>query len=114
MTWTQRDPVSVDRWSRSGSESQSRRGRTRSSSAVRLVIDPGAAAPGILAADITGDGATCQYGIHAKWPDAYKAGRRNNLNYQAFRFGGRSRQFQNKAVGLGASDKRLKPEELEN
>src|SRR5260370_29564236 len=78
-----------------------------------LLIAVGAASATVLAADITGAGATFPYPIYAKWAEAYKAKTGNNLNYQSIGSGGGIRQIQNKTVDFGASDMPLKPEELE-
>src|SRR6266545_3673865 len=78
-----------------------------------LLIALGAASATVLAADITGAGATFPYPIYAKWAEAYKARTGNNLNYQSIGSGGGIRQIQNKTVDFGASDMPLKPEELE-
>jgi phosphate transport system substrate-binding protein len=78
-----------------------------------LVIALGATSHAVVAADITGAGATFPYPIYAKWAEAYKARTGNNLNYQSIGSGGGIRQIQNKTVDFGASDMPLKPEELE-
>src|SRR6266849_10417768 len=78
-----------------------------------LAIALGAASHAVVAADITGAGATFPYLIYAKWAEAYKARTGNNLNYQSIGSGGGIRQIQNKTVDFGASDMPLKPEELE-
>ncbi|MEO8419166.1 MAG: phosphate ABC transporter substrate-binding protein PstS [Methylophilaceae bacterium] len=65
------------------------------------------------AADITGAGATFPYPIYAKWADAYNKTTGTKLNYQSIGSGGGIKQIQNKTVDFGASDKPLKPEELE-
>src|SRR3989475_10661251 len=78
-----------------------------------LLIALGAASHTVLAADITGAGATFPYPIYAKWAEAYKARTGNNLNYQSIGSGGGIRQIQNKTVDFGASDMPLKPDELD-
>ena len=65
------------------------------------------------AADITGAGATFPYPIYAKWAEAYKAKTGVGLNYQSIGSGGGIKQIKAKTVDFGASDKPLKPEELE-
>jgi phosphate transport system substrate-binding protein len=65
------------------------------------------------AVDITGAGATFPYPIYAKWADAYNAKTGVKLNYQSIGSGGGIKQIQNKTVDFGASDKPLKPEELD-
>lgn len=64
-------------------------------------------------ADITGAGATFPYPIYAKWAEAYKAKTGVGLNYQSIGSGGGIKQIKAKTVDFGASDKPLKPEELE-
>lgn len=65
------------------------------------------------AADLTGAGATFPAPIYAKWAEAYKAKTGIGLNYQAIGSGGGIQQIKNKTVTFGASDKPLKPGELE-
>ncbi len=83
-----------------------------------LVIAAGAAfsfslAPTVLAADITGAGATFPYPIYAKWAEAYKKSTGNGLNYQSIGSGGGIKQIKAKTVDFGASDMPLKSEDLE-
>src|SRR5258708_22172227 len=78
-----------------------------------LLIALGAASHAVVAADITGAGATFPYPIYAKWAEAYKARTGNSLNYQSIGSGGGIRQIQNKTVDFGASDMPLKPEDLD-
>src|SRR5881396_2369478 len=66
-----------------------------------------------IAAEITGAGATFPYPIYAKWAEAYKAKTGNSLNYQSIGSGGGIKQITAKTVDFGASDRPLKPEELE-
>lgn len=65
------------------------------------------------AADITGAGATFPYPVYAKWAEAYKTATGIGLNYQSIGSGGGIKQIQAKTVDFGASDKPLKPEELD-
>jgi len=65
------------------------------------------------AIDITGAGATFPYPIYAKWAEAYNAKTGVKINYQSIGSGGGIKQIQNKTVNFGASDKPLKPEELD-
>jgi phosphate transport system substrate-binding protein len=83
-----------------------------------LVIAAGAAlsfsvAPTVMAADITGAGATFPYPIYAKWAEAYKKATGNGLNYQSIGSGGGIKQIKAKTVDFGASDMPLKLEELD-
>ena len=66
-----------------------------------------------VAVDITGAGATFPYPIYAKWAEAYKAKTGTSMNYQSIGSGGGIKQIQAKTVDFGASDKPLKPEELD-
>ena len=66
-----------------------------------------------FAGDITGAGATFPYPIYAKWAEAYKAKTGIGMNYQSIGSGGGIKQIQAKTVDFGASDKPLKPEELD-
>jgi phosphate transport system substrate-binding protein len=66
----------------------------------------------VLAADISGAGATFPYPIYAKWADTYKKETGNGLNYQSIGSGGGIKQIKAKTVTFGASDQPLKPEEL--
>lgn len=65
-----------------------------------------------FAAEITGAGATFPYPIYAKWANAYKAKTGIGMNYQSIGSGGGIKQIKAKTVDFGASDKPLKPEEL--
>jgi phosphate transport system substrate-binding protein len=76
--------------------------------AVALVVAP----LSVLAADISGAGATFPYPIYAKWADTYKKETGNGLNYQSIGSGGGIKQIKAKTVTFGASDQPLKPEEL--
>ena len=67
---------------------------------------------GVLAADITGAGATFPYPIYAKWADAYKKATGNGMNYQSIGSGGGIKQITAKTVDFGASDMPMKPEDL--
>ena len=66
-----------------------------------------------VAADISGAGATFPYPIYAKWADAYKKQTNIGLNYQSIGSGGGIKQIQAKTVTFGATDKPLKPADLE-
>lgn len=65
------------------------------------------------AADFTGAGATFPYPIYAKWADAYRKETGTGMNYQSIGSGGGIKQITAKTVDFGASDKPLKPEDLE-
>jgi phosphate transport system substrate-binding protein len=66
-----------------------------------------------FATDITGAGATFPYPIYAKWAESYSVKTGVKMNYQSIGSGGGIKQISNKTVDFGASDKPLKPEELE-
>src|SRR6476659_10569673 len=66
------------------------------------------------AADVTGAGATFPYPIYAKWADAYKTKTGVGINYQSIGSGGGIAQIKAGTVDFGASDRPLKPEELQS
>jgi phosphate transport system substrate-binding protein len=74
-----------------------------------------ASASGSLAqaATITGAGATFPAPVYAKWAETYKGATGSELNYQAIGSGGGIKQIESKTVDFGASDKPLKPDDLE-
>ncbi len=71
------------------------------------------AASDVLAADISGAGATFPYPIYAKWAEAYRAKTGIGLNYQSIGSGGGIAQIKAKTVTFGASDAPLKPGDVE-
>ncbi|MDR3507520.1 MAG: phosphate ABC transporter substrate-binding protein PstS [Caulobacteraceae bacterium] len=71
------------------------------------------AAAATHAADLNGAGATFPAPVYAKWAEAYRAQSGIGLNYQAIGSGGGIKQIKAKTVDFGASDKPLKPEDLE-
>ncbi|MGZ6013972.1 MAG: phosphate ABC transporter substrate-binding protein PstS, partial [Caulobacteraceae bacterium] len=83
--------------------------------ATALVATVAAASLGVQAqaADITGAGATFPQPIYNKWGELYKGATKNNLNYQGIGSGGGIKQIEAKTVDFGASDKPLKPADLE-
>ncbi|MBV9842838.1 MAG: phosphate ABC transporter substrate-binding protein PstS [Sphingomonadaceae bacterium] len=76
-----------------------------------LIVATGATS-GAVAADLSGAGATFPAPIYAKWAEAYKAQSGVGLNYQAIGSGGGIKQIKAKTVDFGASDKPLKPDDL--
>jgi phosphate transport system substrate-binding protein len=66
----------------------------------------------VQAADLSGAGATFPAPVYSKWAAAYEDYTGNQLNYQAIGSGGGIKQIKAKTVDFGASDKPLKPEEL--
>jgi phosphate transport system substrate-binding protein len=77
-----------------------------------LIVATGATS-GAVAADLSGAGATFPAPIYAKWAEAYKAQTGVGLNYQAIGSGGGIKQIKAKTVDFGASDKPLKPDDLQ-
>jgi phosphate transport system substrate-binding protein len=67
----------------------------------------------IIAADITGAGATFPYPIYAKWAEAYKQESGTGLNYQSIGSSGGIRQINAKTVAFGATDAPVKGDVLE-
>ncbi|WP_255588149.1 phosphate ABC transporter substrate-binding protein PstS [Deefgea piscis] len=67
----------------------------------------------VIAADITGAGATFPYPLYAKWAEMYKAKTGNGMNYQSIGSGGGIKQIQAKTVDFGATDMPLKPADLD-
>jgi phosphate transport system substrate-binding protein len=84
--------------------------------ATAIVATVAAASLGVQAqaADISGAGATFPAPLYAKWAEAYKAQTKIGLNYQSIGSGGGIRQIQAKTVDFGASDKPLKPADLDS
>ncbi len=64
-------------------------------------------------AQISGAGATFPAPVYAKWAELQRADTGLTLNYQAIGSGGGIKQITAKTVAFGASDKPLKPEELD-
>jgi phosphate transport system substrate-binding protein len=73
----------------------------------------GAGPAGAAAGGVSGAGATFPAPLYAKWAETYKASTNVALNYQAIGSGGGIKQIEAKTVDFGASDKPLKPEELD-
>ena len=72
-----------------------------------------AASGAVLAADITGAGATFPYAVYTKWAEAYKAATGNQVNYQGIGSSGGIKQIKAKTVDFGGTDAPLKEEELD-
>ncbi len=70
------------------------------------------ASTAVMAADITGAGATFPFPIYSKWADAYRKETGNGLNYQSIGSGAGIKQIQAKTVTFGATDAPLTGEEL--
>jgi phosphate transport system substrate-binding protein len=78
-----------------------------------MVVAGALFASNAFAADISGAGATFPYPVYAKWADEYKKETGIGLNYQSIGSGGGIKQIKAKTVTFGASDKPLKPDELD-
>ncbi len=65
------------------------------------------------AQSITGAGATFPAPVYAKWAEDYKSATGATLNYQAIGSGGGIKQIKARTVDFGASDKPLKPADLD-
>jgi phosphate transport system substrate-binding protein len=78
--------------------------------ATLAIAAVGAAA---IAANISGAGATFPAPVYQKWAEAYKGATGNQLNYQAIGSGGGIKQIEANTVDFGASDKPLKPADLD-
>ena len=74
-----------------------------------------AAAGSTQAADqqITGAGSTAIYPVLSAWADQYHKDTGIAINYQSIGSGGGIQQIKNKTVNFGATDKPLKPEDLQ-
>ena len=78
-----------------------------------LVVAVVGAAASVLAADISGAGATFPYPVYSKWADTYKKDTGIGLNYQSIGSGGGIKQILARTVTFGASDAPMKAEDLE-
>ena len=67
----------------------------------------------VLAADISGAGATFPFPIYSKWAAAYKTQTGMGLNYQSIGSGGGIAQIEAKTVTFGASDMPMTPADLD-
>ena len=65
------------------------------------------------AASISGAGATFPAPVYTAWASTYQAQAGQQLNYQAIGSGGGIKQIKAKTVDFGASDKPLKPADLD-
>lgn len=81
--------------------------------ATVLAISIGSMAGSVMAAEITGAGASFPAPIYAKWAEAYQKATGNKMNYQSIGSGGGIKQINAKTVDFGASDMPLTPEVLE-
>ena len=67
----------------------------------------------VLAADITGAGATFPYAVYTKWAEAYKAATGNQVNYQGIGSSGGIKQIKAKTVDFGGTDAPLTEADLD-
>ncbi len=67
----------------------------------------------VLAADISGAGASFPYPVYAKWADSYKKAANVNLNYQSIGSGGGIKQIVARTVTFGATDAPMKEADLQ-
>lgn len=67
----------------------------------------------VSAAEITGAGSTFVNPVLSKWAEAYKQKTGTSVNYQSIGSGGGIKMIESKTVDFGATDKPLKPEDLE-
>ena len=72
--------------------------------ATALAISIGSLAGSVMAAEITGAGASFPAPIYAKWAEAYQKATGNKMNYQSIGSGGGIKQINAKTVDFGASD----------
>jgi phosphate transport system substrate-binding protein len=66
----------------------------------------------VVAADITGAGATFPFPVYSKWAEAYRKESGIGVNYQSIGSGGGIKQIQARTVDFGATDAPLKAEDL--
>jgi phosphate transport system substrate-binding protein len=85
----------------------------RKITAGALAIAAAAVTTTVLAADISGAGATFPFPIYSKWAAAYKAQTGIGLNYQSIGSGGGIAQIEAKTVTFGASDMPMSPADLD-
>lgn len=67
----------------------------------------------VLAADITGAGATFPYAVYTKWAEAYQVATGNKVNYQGIGSSGGIKQIKAKTVDFGGTDAPLEEAELD-
>lgn len=72
-----------------------------------------AASASVLAADITGAGATFPYAVYTKWAEAYNAATGNRVNYQGIGSSGGVKQIKAKTVDFGGTDAPVKEADLD-
>lgn len=82
------------------------------SSASILALSLGLSA-NVLAADITGAGATFPYAVYTKWAEAYKGATGNQVNYQGIGSSGGIKQIKAKTVDFGGTDAPMTEDDLD-
>ena len=73
----------------------------------------GGGSAGASGGDVSGAGATFPAHVYTKWAEDYRSKTGAGLNYQAIGSGGGIKQIEAGTVDFGASDKPLKPEDLD-
>ncbi len=81
--------------------------------ALALILGPMLFAESAIAEGISGEGASFPASIYKKWGETYKSETKRGFAYEASGSGAGIKQIEAKAVDFGASDKPLKPDELE-
>ena len=72
-----------------------------------------ASVPAVAGTTMSGAGSTAIYPVLSIWAQKYQAKTGDSVNYQAIGSGGGIQQISNKTVDFGATDKPLKPEDLD-
>lgn len=67
----------------------------------------------VLAADITGAGATFPYAVYTKWAEAYQGATGSKVNYQGIGSSGGVKQIKAKTVDFGGTDAPVKEADLD-
>ena len=83
------------------------------SSAVMTAVATAIVSTSVIAADITGAGATFPFPVYSKWSEAYKDKSGVGVNYQSIGSSGGIKQIKAKTVDFGATDAPMKADEAE-
>ena len=67
----------------------------------------------LMAATVTGAGASFPQPVYAQWAQAYQKATGNQINYQSIGSSGGVKQITSKTVNFGATDAPLSKEELD-
>lgn len=81
--------------------------------AATIIVGLSCASPAAQAEEVRGAGSTFAYPIIWKWADAFRQSTQNIVGYQSIGSSGGVNLIKDGAVDFGATDKPLKPEELE-